>query len=180
MIIILSFSVSSFVFWKSFKHLPPPESFISLIWLVLWYSPALIWISFIFGAHFKTRLFFYANEGTFGELLNWNHHFLTPGIKFVTPYHCTYLTSLTVLRNKSIVFRIPRLTIANNKLTISFLCRCPLGPIMREIIKASATKLQIRFDSDVPVKNNWQKQWNSDHRLKIGYMVTTTPTTVNK
>ena len=33
---------------------------------------------------------------------------------------------------------------------MGLLCRFPLGPIMCEIIKASATKLQILFYSDVP------------------------------
>ena len=36
---------------------------------------------------------------TSGEILSGNHHFLTPGIRLVTPFHCTKLHILNKLHN---------------------------------------------------------------------------------
>ena len=55
---------------------------------------------------------------TFGEVLSGNHRFLRPSIRLVTLYNCTYLARFTILCNKSIVFRIPRLFMTNNRLAL--------------------------------------------------------------
>ena len=55
----------------------------------------------------------------FIEILRGNCRFLGPGLRLVTPYHCTYLTSLIcILMQKSIVFGIPRLLTTNNRLAL--------------------------------------------------------------
>ena len=77
---------------------------------------------------------------SFGEILSGNHRFLRPSIRLVTPYNSAYLmTSFTFLHNKSIVFSLPDCLL----LTMGLLYCCPLGPIMSEIINASAFKLRI-------------------------------------
>ena len=54
---------------------------------------------------------------TFGEILIGNQRFFRLGIR-LTPYNCAYLASFIFLLNKSIVFRITRLLITNNRLAL--------------------------------------------------------------
>ena len=78
---------------------------------------------------------------TVGEFLSGNHRFLILVIRFVTPHSCAYLL------HRSSYFHVTKVLSIKQKhflqLTIGLFHCCPLGPIMPEIINASATKLQI-------------------------------------
>ena len=101
---------------------------------------------------------------TFGEILSRNHRFFWLDIRLVTRYHCIYLISLTFLVNKSIVFQIPRLLITNNRFAL-------LGPIMCEIIKASAKQnfksFPFRWMLRVKITNKNNKTQITDPKLFI-------------
>ena len=94
--------------------------------------------TFIFGAHFKTRFFFSANEETFGKILSGNHRFLIPVRIVLAPHSFSYL-----LHQASHFYVTKVLSIEYKyflQLTICLFCCFPLGPIMSEIINASATR----------------------------------------
>ena len=97
-----------------------------------------------------------------------NHRFLRPGIRLVTPFNCTYLARFTILCNKSIVFRIPRLFITNSRLALPLLCHTSL--VINVVLQIAQPQLCTKTlpEKQVQAKSDLSKQIGETTKKCLG------------